>query len=285
MAEQLSTDALGALAVFRSGTAVRLTSAQRERMWTGAVAESKRPRPAVTLAVFLIAATAGAAAMLSLANRPREIQPFPGAQWTAAGSDVRVQRGQVRFEPRHHHLRVVTGQLEAELENARALVDATPGATALTAEEGDVVYRTRSGEWHLKPGERVTLSDAPQAVVAAAPAPVPSCAGNDVACLGRVSAGSGLAAQMALYKLAAAARERGAQGEAIEHLRAYQRRFDSGAFAPEVSIALMQSLRASGDLQAAAREAQVFLERFADDPRRAEVERWGTEAMTEESRL
>jgi hypothetical protein len=284
MDEQLSTDTLGALALFRSETAVRLNGAQRERMWSGAVARTRRPRPAVTLAVFLVAAGAGAVAMLSIANRPREVQPLPGAQWSAVGGDIRVQSGQVRFEPRHHHLRVATAQLEAELEDARALVDAAPGATTLTAEEGDVIYRTKSGQWHLKPGERVTLGDAPQAVVAAAAAPVPSCVGNDVACLSRVSAGSGLAAQMALYKLAASAQERGAQGEAIEHLRAYQRRFASGAFAPEVSIALMLSLRASGDREAAAREAQVFLEQFVDDPRRADVEQWRTELMPEENR-
>jgi hypothetical protein len=284
MDEPLSADALGALSLFREGTSVRLNGAQRERMWSGAVARSRQPRRAVTVAAFLVAAAAGAAAMLALAGKPREVQPFPGAQWSTIGDGIQVTRGQVRLEPRHRHIRVVTAQLEVELENARALVDATPGATALTAEEGDVVYRTKTGEWHLRPGERVTLSDAPQSVVAAAAASVPACANNDVACLSRVSAGSGLAAQMALYKLAASARERGAQGEAIEHLRAYQRRFAQGAFAPEVSIALMLSLRAAGDREAAAREAQVFLEKFSDDPRRADVEQWRAELMPEEKR-
>ena len=283
--DELTADSRATLDGFRRGTAVTFSNGRRDRLWAQTVSRARRPSSsATTAAAFLVAAAAGAAAVLLLVRPHSEIQSSPGAQWSMDDGALRITVGRLRIEPHHRRLHVVTPQLELELEGSRALVDVAPGVTVLLAEEGDVVYRTRAGAWHLKPGERVTLSDAAEAMKAAAAAPVPSCSATDAECLTRISSGSGLAAQMALYKLATSARERGALPEAIEHLRAYQRRFEGGAFAPEVSIALMLSLQASGQRDAALHESQRFLEAFRDDARWSDVAQWQATNFSEEKR-
>lgn len=132
-------------------------------------------------------------------------------------------------------------------------------------------------------------SAAPDAVVAAKPrltiaplqiraaAPSTRCdgagaVGARVACLQKLSKGSGLAAQTALYALALSESNQGR--DVRERWHEYQLRFPNGVFAPEVSIALMSSHYEQGNRTEALKEADAFLRRFADDARAKQVTAW-----------
>jgi hypothetical protein len=280
MAEGLSPDVQASLARFGSRTAVDRPAAHHERGWGLVLERSRRPRRARWLAMGAIAAVT-VALLIAVRTRPEPVRASTGAQWQQHDDVVQLSLGQLRLQP-HDHVRVVTPHLEVDLYNARALVDVTHVQTVLVAEEGDVVYRTARGEWHLKAGERVVISSAPDAVAVAAPVKIATCGDGDAACLKRLAQGSGLAAEMALYKLGVAARERGSLDEAVQWLRAYGERFPEGTFAPEASIALMLSLRAAGDAHAAAQQADDFVQRFPRDARVSRVRAWRVHQLEEQ---
>jgi hypothetical protein len=273
MSERLSTDARLLLARFAEETVVDDPPAGRERNWEQTIQRSRRARP-MTGAIVTAALVAAAALAPALTPRSPAIHASEGARWQRHDDLVEVSVGQLRLQSQHQRLRAVTPQLQVELENGRALVDVVSGQTVLAVDEGEVVYRTARGEWRLKAGERVVISDRVESMTVASPARIRACGDDDAECLSRVEHGSGLAAEMALYRRGLLAKERGALGESVAAMREYGRRFPAGTFAPEASITLMLSLDASGETGPALDEAQRFVERFAMDPRVAEVQTW-----------
>lgn len=284
MAEgELDPAAKAVLLAYRAQTQRSLSTERRADAWANAVAREARARlPAALLIGLGVAACTAAAAVISgnrsvRARPPAEapaVEASPGAQWIEDERAVVVRSGRLRLRA-HGARRLITPELEADLTNARALVDVAPGLTALTAEEGDVVYRTPKGSWRLAPGVRVTISNAP-APLAVAAVEQASCRDGEEqrSCLVRQSSGLGLAAETALYELGLLDRDRGLLDAATEDLKSYQRRFPEGTFAPEVSIVLMLSLEAEGDHAAAAAEADHFLAVNRGDPRAGEVRKW-----------
>jgi hypothetical protein len=273
MSERLSTDARLLLTRFAEVTVVDDPPAGRERSWEQTIQRSRRARP-MKGAIVTAAFAAAAAVALALTPRSPAVHASEGARWQRHDDVVEVSLGQLKLQSQHQRLRVVTPQLQVELENARALVDVVSGQTVLAVDEGEVVYRTARGEWRLKAGERIVINDSVEALAVAPPARIRTCADDDAGCLARVAQGSGLAAEMALYRRGLLARERGALGEAVAAMREYGRRFPAGTFAPEASITLMLSLEASGETGPALDEAQRFVEQFATDPRVAQVGTW-----------
>jgi hypothetical protein len=277
MGEEFAPHVKASLERFAARTAVERPTAHHERTWGLLLERSRRPRRARWFALGAIAAVT-AALLIAVRVRPEPVRASTGARWQQHDDVVQLSLGQLRLQPRDH-VRVVTPHLEVDLFNARALVDVTDGQTVLAAEEGEIVYRTARGEWHLKAGERVVISGAPDAVSVAAPVKIATCGDADAACLGRVAQGSGLAAEMALYKLGVAARERGSLDEAVRLLREYRARFPVGTFAPEASVALMLTLQAAGEPVAAAAEADDFATRFPREPRVSKVRAWRTQLL------
>ncbi|MBL8949316.1 MAG: outer membrane protein assembly factor BamD [Myxococcaceae bacterium] len=164
---------------------------------------------------------------------------------------------------------VTTPHVQVTLNDARALLDVSSGATVLSVESGEAVYRSPGGGGKLGAGAHVTI-EAPKPVAVAAPA------ADSVAPTPKPSPSS-LAAETALYHRAQKARAGGAHDEAVKVLREYQALYPAGLFAPEVSLALMGSLQARGELSEAAAEAGHFLERFPDEPQAARVKVWRKE--------
>lgn len=274
MSEGLSADARMLLARFAETTVHEDPPSERERRWELTVERARKPRRA-KVAVIAGVLAAAAAVTFVLVPRAPVVRASNGARWERHEDVITVSLGQLRLQMPHKHLRVVTPQLQVELENARALVDVASGQTVLAVDEGEAVYRTPRGEWRLKAGERIVINDVVESMAVAASAPIRTCAGDDATCLAKVAGGSGLAAEMALYREGMLARERGAVGDAITAMREYGRRFPTGTFAPEASIALMLSLEASGETRAALEEAERFAQRFPTDPRVPEVRTWG----------
>jgi TolA-binding protein len=135
------------------------------------------------------------------------------------------------------------------------------------------------GERVLHPGEstvvRAEIAPAakvlPQALLQPeAVAPRSEC-GEAIDCLTRTSKGSSLAAQLALFDLALAARRAHDDDRAVAIWREYLDRFPDGALAPEVSGALVRALVTKAPEQAL-REAERYHERFGSEPSAGGVE-------------
>jgi hypothetical protein len=92
------------------------------------------------------------------------------------------------------------------------------------------------------------------------------------ACLEKAAAGSGLAAQNALFALGVLERDELHDGPAaVSRWRGFQARFPDGLLASEASIAILGELVAQRRYPEAIEEAAAFQSQFADDSRAVEV--------------
>lgn len=276
----LSPSARRALDVYRDQTSAPMAPARKTALWRSAVAAAQPAGNRWVLKGFVLCVSCVIGAIVVsplLTTPPAEVQPSQSAQWQREGDAVKLQRGQVRLQPRVK-LAVATPQLQAVVHNAVALFDVSADATVVAVESGEVAWRTPRKNGVLKAGERMTVKSMPPAMLklAAAVPAVDGCAqGADYEpCLSREAEGAGLTAETALYALALLAHERGELTRAIDLFRGYGERFPSGVFAPEASIGLMVDLKQDGKPDAARAEAGRFSSRFADEPRAADVARW-----------
>lgn len=204
---------------------------------------------------------------------------------------------------------VITPQVTVTVVGTRFLVEVDRNTSRVLVHEGVVRVRGASGvEVTLHQGEQVRSDDErfralaaiPPSPMEPPPAPKPIYAapleihaslpqvakpgsvstrcdrepatGARLACLEKLSGGSGLAAQTALYALALTEADQGMDARA--RWKEYQRRFPDGVFAPEVSLCLMSAQFAQGQRTEALGEAEAFLHRFPDDARARQVAAW-----------
>lgn len=197
---------------------------------------------------------------------------------------------------------VVTPHLTATVVATRFLVEVVDGRTFIVAYDGEARVRSQNGNTVvLHPNERLASDDArlsavtkppekfrlnnenlpevkfrlPRSMTAGA-APKTSCdaktgAGRDD-CLSQAAKGQGLAAQTALYALALGREQAGADARA--DYEAYAARFPNGVFAPEVSLALIDTYARFGPPNAALAQADAFLAHFGNDARAGDVAKW-----------
>lgn len=281
----LSRSAREALSAFGASTRAPLTQAERAAVFRNAARAPRAPRWQL---VLLASATASfviaTAAFRFVGARGPEVEVVAArgpAEWKRAGELVTVRAGQVRVAPRTM-TKVRTPQLEATVFGSVALFDVTPAGTVLSVEKGEVAWRTRTRSGTVAAGRTMTIAAAPKAVLAVeASAPAvegcPEGAPGREACLTQRAAGTGLAAEFALYGLAMAARDRGAFGESARLFQSYADRFPAGTFAPEASIGRMVDLARAGQADDARAEAEAFGQRFPEDPRAADVAQWREE--------
>ena len=280
----LNPDAASALALYGRQTAAPLSPNARARALAGAVQSAQAPAHPLLVAVpiFGVAALVGAAAYLLLvpAQPAGPLARAPVA--SGAPAPVMLARGKVRHAIGAQRQVFQSSELEVAAQRAVVLFDVTEAGTSVSVESGTAEVRPASGAARtLAAGESLWVPSAGAASleplasageVEGCTAPKESSAWRS--CLATQSLGAGLVAETALFELSLDAQARGDFARAEESLRAYQRRFADGAFAPEVSIALMRGLRASGATEAARAEARNYLGRFAGEPRAADVRRF-----------
>ncbi len=275
---QLSASARRALEAFRDQTTKPLSPSRKDALWRAAVSAAEPPRNQWVLKAFVLCVSCLVGAVVaSRFLHPPEVQSAPTARWHREASAITVQLGQLRLQPRpREKLAVVTPHLQAVVREAVALFDVTAGSTVLAVESGEVAWRTARKSGVVKAGERITVKPQPTLAIAASLPAVAGCSPGPgfSKCLAHEAAGSGLAAEAALYALGMSAHERGDFVEAVRVFRGYATRFPSGVFAPEASIALMVDLTQDGRSDEARAEAARFAARFADEPRAEEIARW-----------
>lgn len=269
---------------FVEATAEPFTGARFEAVWRASLQRAERgskPGFGAQLLAFAVACAVGAVATtsLSLLNpgarlRREGVRADAQAELHLRGDDVVIDRGAVRVKRASEPLAIVTPHLTVTITRATALFDVSASATRVRVVEGEVVWRERTfpaGSTLEAPRRTSALA------LPARAAEIEGCSGSggaQRACLERLAPGTGLQAQLALYRLGADAHAAGDDRAAARHFSSYLERFATGPFAPEASIGLMLSLDGAGDTTAAAREAELFLQRFAGDPQAAAVREW-----------
>lgn len=259
MMDRLSPQAQEALAHYKAAT--ESAGPAREAIWQRVLAQPQTPPRWQQGLAFAAACAVGV--MLTtvfLQWRSPAIPPAPAEGLTISpGALVRregelwvLTRGTVRLSASDAVRRLRTTEVEVLVQRAQVLVEAIDGRTFLHVIEGSARWRDAQGE-HLAPaGSRVE-------------APSRALAPNSV---------DSLAAETALYEDGLRQYGTGQLAEAGETFREYRRRYPSGVFAPETSVALMLAARERGRFDEARAEATDFLERFPTDPRARDVAAW-----------
>ncbi len=254
------------LDAFRRRTETQLEPSRVEPVWRKARAQasaSSRLRAVAALAAALTVVVAGAL-LAARTEKALGVVAESGASWQRRGNTVVLSHGKLRVGAPGDVVVVSTPHLQATLSDARALVEVSNGATLVSVESGDVVYRAAGGGGRLQAGASVTVEEAAKGEAPAAAEAV----------VAEPTAASRLAEETSLYGVAQQARSRGALDESIAALRLYQQKFTDGVFAPEVSMALMADLKARGDVAAAVAEADRFLKKFPAEPHAPGVRAW-----------
>jgi ferric-dicitrate binding protein FerR (iron transport regulator) len=180
---------------------------------------------------------------------------------------VRLDRGRMLATAGHREadepLTVETPQVVVVVVGTRFSVEVTDGLTLVAVQEGRVRVERGDHTLLVSAGESIRSDDARLNDVR----PVATCmelSGLDDrrGCLRRAADGHGLAGENALFALALLERDQGRQRASLAHLREYQRRFPTGALAPEVSVALATALANAGERSQACAEAAAFARRF-----------------------
>jgi hypothetical protein len=180
---------------------------------------------------------------------------------------VRLDHGRMLATAGHREadepLAVETPQLVVVVVGTRFSVEVTDGLTLVAVQEGRVRVERGAHALLLSAGEAIRSDDARlnDARPVAACTDLPGL-DDRRGCLRRAADGQGLAGENALFALALFEREEGRERAALAHLREYQRRFPTGALAPEVSVALATALANAGERAQACAEALSFARRF-----------------------
>ncbi|MDX2021367.1 MAG: FecR domain-containing protein [Deltaproteobacteria bacterium] len=212
-----------------------------------------------------------------------------------------VQSGKVAFDvppqASGHRFVVKFAEYRVQVAGTRFVVDTSPNRLAVDVQDGVVeiwqqrrVVRLGPGEsWSIArnidiaPPPRVPVTMmAPKAepseeqhlAVAARAARANHKPQEALALYQRLARGSGLAAQNALYEMAAIYREDLSDpSRAVATWRTYRTRFPAGSLRMETDVSLVDTLASLGRRDEALAEAQAFLRRFPASERRSDVAR------------
>jgi hypothetical protein len=188
---------------------------------------------------------------------------------------IRLERGRVeaRVAPRalDEPFAIATPHLEVVVVGTRFSVAVDAAVTTVRVEHGRVRVEKAGHSLLLDAGQTLRSDDArfdPAPRSASPSKPGCSSAGDPPLrreCLARAAAGSGLEAQNALLSLGLLERELGDRPAALARFREYQRRHPRGVLAPEVALALVQTLMREGQPAEARAAAENYARRFPDD--------------------
>ena len=188
---------------------------------------------------------------------------------------IRLERGRVeaRVEPRapDEPFAIATPHLEVVVVGTRFSVAVEAAVTTVTVEHGRVRVEKAGRSVLLDAGQTLRSDDArlDPAPLSASPSKARCGSAGDPplrrACLARAAGGSGLEAQNALLSLGLLERELGDRPAALARFREYQRRHPRGVLAPEVALALVQTLMREGQPAEARAAAEDYARRFPGD--------------------
>jgi len=250
--------------------------------WDAVLERATKPdrRPWVFVALAL-----GMALVVSVIAATRTPEPMvvaaPGAKWEQqADGGVHLHEGRVQVE-RPLDLALESSQVAVLTRSCRFAAEVIPEGTRVTVFEGQAVVRGANGDERvLRAGESAlwpSTPSIPAGLEEGAAPPSRVCGEGEPAerleCLGRVSQGEGLEAQVALFELG---RLRGRAGNAVGAASAWRaslQRFPEGVFAPEVQLALMVTLAQQHHFGEALAVARAFEASQLEDPRRDDVAR------------
>lgn len=203
----------------------------------------------------------------------------------SADRNVVLDRGaveaRIRPLPPGRILAVQTPHLRAVVVGTRFSVEVSPQSSEVVVTEGTVrVEVVGRPPQQVGAGQSVRVGAAQPAA-----APDPSAAPLDAvahceqegtvearrACYRPFLSGTGLAAQNALYGLAALERDQGRTSDALALFEEHRRRFPAGLLAPEVSLEVLRLLVDERRFAKAVEEAEQFTRRFERDARGPEV--------------
>jgi hypothetical protein len=259
-----SSDPLSRGDVAQLITAAETRLAMRRRRW----------REAIGFVLSAAAAAAITAAVLPRLLVSPALSPQPGATFAEARPDepARLSWGRLRGNPSRALAVVETPNATVAWTDARFLMEVTAQGTLLALDEGNVRWRhdgmetVRSAPARLRAPEPLAL---PAGFGKVAIAPNTDCSATRLderlACLERISRGSTLAAQNALFEEALVlSDEVHAPERAVPFWSGYVERFPDGALAPDASIGLLADLIRLGRDREALAAAQAHRRRFPD---------------------
>jgi hypothetical protein len=263
--------------LLREDRAQPFPPAHQERVWRGLLDRvdreavvTRRPWTAAAVALAL-----GVAIFIGLRLDREADTALHTSATTRVGWDtptqLRLDAGELSGTATAE-LRIITPHVTVVVTpGSRFLAQVVSAQTIVSVHEGRArIERAGQPEQLVKAGGRVELGALfPLPRTACLPAPTPS---ERLACLEKLSSGSGLAAQNALFSLAVLAKdERGDSAAAIAYWRTYQARFPDGVLAPEASFGIVSELFAARRCAEALEEARAYQRRFSNEPRQAEV--------------
>jgi hypothetical protein len=189
---------------------------------------------------------------------------------------IRLERGRVlaQVAPRapDEPFAIATPHLDVVVVGTRFSVAVDPTITTVAVEHGRVRVEKAGRSLLLAAGQTLRSDDARLSRTPRSARPgEPACRRADDPqqrrqCLARSAAGDGLGAQNALLSLGLLERdELGDRGAALAHFREYQRRHPRGVLAPEVALALVQTLMLERQPAQARAAAEDYSRRFPDD--------------------
>ena len=277
----LDADAAAQLQTYARQTNTPLSPGAQARVYLSTVERARnQPQPLWLVGPVFASAVALGAVAFATFSTPR---PAPAPMVAAAKpAPVVLARGETRYVAGPARAVYQSAQLEVAAQNSTVLFDVSAAGTSVWVESGSVEVRPVSGTPRtVSAGESLFIPSAEAAALAleSMPAEVEGCtaARGTTAwreCLQAQARGHGLTAETALFELSVEAQARRDFAAAEKQLRSYQQRFAQGAFAPEVSMALMRGLRDAGSTAAARAEAQRYLADFGAEPRAADVRRF-----------
>ena len=236
------------------------------------------------IVAFVGAVTLGIVGTVALSPRAPTQAPFQATAntvWaTTADGAVRLDKGLLAHRPTRSTppVTVVTPDVSIQTNHAQFLADVSDNGTDVSVDEGEVSVRAKDGVVRVlrerEAGRWLRVMAAVPSLTPVEPTDAPCADLSDsakVACLERETAGSGLAAQAALFELALVKSKRGDSSEAAAVWAQSLARFPEGVLHPEVRLALMLELLKSGRTTEAEAVAAQFLVRCATDSRSADV--------------
>jgi ferric-dicitrate binding protein FerR (iron transport regulator) len=204
------------------------------------------------------------------------IMPSPSELAAHHPLRIRLDRGQVRASvgPRapDEPFAIATPHLQVTVVGTRFLVSVDPAGTTVAVEHGRVLVESAGRSLLLDAGQTIRSDDAQLRPAPRTARPnQEACSAADPPrrrrdCLARMAAGKGLAAQNALLSLGLLERdELGDRAAALARFREYERRHPHGVLAPEVALALVQTLMLERQPALARAAVDDYARRFPDD--------------------
>ncbi|MBL9037417.1 MAG: FecR domain-containing protein [Archangium sp.] len=213
------------------------------------------------------------------------VVPEAGSVWRRLGDQsLLLERGRLDVDlagntPTH----VIAGAVEIEVTTARFAAQVVNGHTTVDVVEGNVMLRFDGQRQALRAGEHFEWPRAVPSSAAVPPPPDPCDAhhGDELlACLRREAQGAGLAAETALFELAAIELRGGHPSEAVAAWSNLVRRFPDGVLHLEARLALLRTLVSTGRSAQAAEVARDFERCCSADVRATDVRRLRRQLQT-----